>query len=36
MINLVGSAAAFVVLGIVFPAISVALSVVWLKRRRLL
>ena len=36
MINLVGSAAAFVVLGIVFPAISAALSVVWLKRRRLL
>jgi Mg2+ and Co2+ transporter CorA len=36
MINVVGSAAAFVALGIVFPAMSVALSVVWLKRRRLL
>jgi magnesium transporter len=36
MINVVGSAAVFVSLSIVFPAMSAALSVVWLKRRRLL
>jgi magnesium transporter len=36
MINRAGSGAAFVALGIVLPAISTALSIVWLKRRRLL
>jgi magnesium transporter len=36
MVKGVGSAAAFVVLGIVFPVMSAALSIVWLKRRRLL
>jgi Mg2+ and Co2+ transporter CorA len=36
MVNVVGSVAAFVGLGIVLPALSVTLSVVWLKRHRLL
>lgn len=36
MISVLGSAAAFVALGILLPALSVVLTVLWLKRRRLL
>ena len=36
MINVLGSAAAFVALGILLPTMSVALTVLWLRRRRLL
>lgn len=36
MINVLGSAGAFVALGIVLPVMSAALTVLWLRRRRLL